>query len=242
MALSLGTTKPARDGSFVAAPSFDLETFAANFGGVTILKLKPGAVLFRQGEPADALFYLQEGHVQTTVVSRHGKEGILGIVEPGSFCGEGALLGNRFRVGTAVCLGSSVVARVERANVIRAIRQDPAIAEFFIAFALTSVVRLREKLVSQLFDSSEIRLARHLLILANCDNGRREHVIRNVDQEALAQMIGTTRSRVNYFMNKFRRLGYIDYNGNIVVHGTRLNEALREPSFPPRAARKPTAA
>jgi len=187
-------------------------------------------VLYSQGESADALYYLQDGQIQITVVSSQGKEGILGVLEPGGFCGEGCLLGNRMRVATAVCMTDCAVARLEAASVVRAIRKDPEIAELFVVVALTKVVQLREGLISQLFDSSEKRLARALLLLANYDRRRgAANVIRNIDQEGLAQMIGTTRSRVNHFMNKFRRLGYIDYDGNaIVVHASLTNVALYE--------------
>ena len=224
--------------------SFDVEAFAANYGGVTVSRLKAGTLLYRQGEPADALFYLQEGRVQTAVVSSQGKEGILGVLEPGTFCGESCLLDNRVRLLTATCIADSVVARLERANVIRAVRENPAIAEFFVAFTLTNVIRLRENLISQLFDSSEQRLARVLLVLANYGKkDGRENVIRNVDQEMLAHMVGTTRSRVNYFMNKFRKLHYVDYDDNvIVIHSSLLDVALRENTFGAPQTRTPPAA
>jgi CRP-like cAMP-binding protein len=204
---------------------FDAGAFGAKYGGVTMTTLRPGAVLFRQGETTDRLYYLQAGRIQITVLSSQGKSGILAILDSGHFCGEGSLLGNRLRVATAACLTESIVMRLERANVIRAIREDPAIAEFFLVFALTSAARLRENLISQLFDSSERRLARVLLALAHPGKvfpDNRQRLIRNVDQEALAQMIGTTRSRVNHFMNKFRDLGWIDYDSS----GIRLHPSL----------------
>jgi CRP-like cAMP-binding protein len=140
--------------------SFDVEAFAANYGGVALSRLKPGTVLYSQGEPADARYYLQDGQLQITVVSSQGKEGILGVLEPGDFCGEGGLLANRIRVATATCIADSVVARIERASAVRAIRENAEIAGFFLAFALRRVVDLRENLISQLFDSAETRLAR----------------------------------------------------------------------------------
>lgn len=215
--------------------SFDLDAFAANYGGVTVSKCREATLLYRQGEPADAMYYLQSGQIQITVVSSHGKEGILGLLEPGNWCGEGCLLGNRIRVATALCYSDSVVARLERANIVRAIRENPAIAEYFIVFALQRVVQLRENLISQLFDSSEKRLARALLVLANYGRGGgTDNVIRKVDQEGLAQMIGSTRSRVNHFMNKFRRLGYIDYQGGVIfVHSSLANVALHEDLLSP---------
>jgi CRP/FNR family transcriptional regulator, cyclic AMP receptor protein len=220
-------------GALDSETSFDVESFAANYGGVTVSRLRSGSLLYSQGEPADALYYLQHGQIQITVVSSQGKGGILSVIGPGGFCGEGCLLGNRRRVATAVCRQDSVVARLEAASVIRAVRQDPKIAELFLLVVLKKVSRLREGQISQLFDSSEKRLARALLLLAN--QGRDDgapNVVRNVDQEALAQMIGTTRSRVNVFMNKFRRLRYIDYDGNvIVVHRALSNAVLDDDSL-----------
>jgi len=211
---------------------FDVEAFAASYGGVAISRFRSGTVVYSQGEPADSLYYLQDGQLQSAVVSSQGKEGILGVLEPGDFCGEGCLLGNRIRVATVACIADSVVARLERASALRAIRENAAIAGFFLIFALRRVVDLRESLISQLFDCSEKRLARALLLLASHGRGGEpNNVIRNVDQEGLAQMIGTTRSRVNYFMNKFRRLHYIDYDGDIIiVYRSLSNTALRDDS------------
>jgi CRP/FNR family transcriptional regulator, cyclic AMP receptor protein len=200
-----------------AARSFDVEAFAAAYGGVTVSRLRSGTALYSQGEPADSMYYVVDGQIQLTVVSTQGKEGILGVLGPGGFCGEGCLIGNRLRVATAACMMDSVVARLERTNVLRAIRANPAMAELFVVIALNKVVQLRESLISHLFDSSEQRLARALLLLAGQRReGEARNIIRNVDQEGLAQMIGTTRSRVNYFMNKFRKLGYVDYEGGII--------------------------
>ena len=216
-------------GALESKDKFDAAAFGAKHGGVTLATLGPGSVLYSQGEPADALFYVQAGQIQITVVSSQGKEGILDVLDRGVFCGEGCLLGSRFRIATAACLTASRVARLERANVVRAIREDPTIAEYFLAFALTSVARLRENLISQLFDSSERRLARVLLSLAHCgrDCGKdRLCVIRNVDQEALAQMIGTTRSRVNHFMNKFRAAGWVDYDSSVIRVRSSLLDAV----------------
>lgn len=212
-------------GGLSATRTIDLDAFAADYGGVTVSKCREGTLLYRQGQPADAMYYLQSGQIQITVVSSQGKEGIIGLLDPGDWCGEGCLLGNRRRVATAACMIDSAVARLESRSVLRGIRQNPAIAEFFVGFALQRAIQLRENLISQLFDSSEKRLARALLVLAM--HGRRgaaHNVIHNVDQEGLAQMIGATRSRVNHFMNKFRRLGYIDYKGGtIYVHNSLSN-------------------
>ena len=215
--------------AFETKEPFDAASFGAKHGGVTMATLRPGSVLFRQGDPTDTLFYVQAGQIQITVLSSQGKAGILDILNSGDFCGEGSLLGNRLRVATATCRTDSLVARLERANVIRAIREDPAVAEFFLAVALSSAARLRENLISQLFDSSERRLARVLLTLAHCGRGcsdDRYCVIRNVDQEALAQMIGTTRSRVNHFMNKFRDAGWIEYDSAVIRVRAALLDAV----------------
>jgi len=220
---------PVSGRSFEGTQSFDLESFAAKFGGTTTSTVKAGTSLYRQGERADCLFYLQAGQVQLTVVSPEGKQAIIAVLNAGDFCGEGALISEKLWVSTATCLADSVVARIERANVIRAIQQDPLFAEFYLVYILNRTVRLRDSLISQLFDSSERRLARILLLLANYGTeGRKETVIGNLDQEALAQMVGTTRSRVNHFMNKFRKLGYIDYNGDIAVHSSLLNVVLQD--------------
>lgn len=229
----IGGNRSVAAGALGADQAFDVATFAKRFGGVTISPLKADAVLYSQGEPAEALFYLDSGQIEITVVSSQGKEGILAVLDAGEFCGESCILPGRTRIASAHCLADSSVARLERANVLHAIREDSAVAEFFVGIALRSVVRLRENLISQLFDSSERRLARILLVLANNgDNARRRDTIRNVDQEALSQMIGTTRSRVNHFMNKFRDAGLIDYDGTAIqVRHSLLETALRQDSF-----------
>ena len=216
-------------GTLHSGRSFDIEAFALDYGGVTFSRLRSESVLYRQGEPADSLYYLQDGQLQSTVVSSQGKEGILGLLGPGDFCGESCLLGNRSHVATIACIADSLMARIERASALRAIRQNLAIAGFFLTFALQRVVDLRENLISQLFDSSEKRLARTLVLLANHGgDGKTTDVIRNVDQEGLAQMIGTTRSRVNHFMNKFRKLHFIDYDGDVIVVYRSLHAALSD--------------
>jgi len=225
-------------GALRTTRTFDLDTFTADYGGVTVAKCRDGTLLYRQGENADAMYYLQSGQIQITVVSSQGKEGILNFVDPGGWCGEGCLLDNRQRVGTASCITDSVVARLERASVLRGIRQNPLIAEYFVGLVLQKVIEVRDSLISQLFDTSERRLARTLLVLASRGRGdAKDNVIRNVDQEGLAQMIGTTRSRVNHFMNKFRRLGHIDYDGGVIfVHSSLANIAFRDDVTPPHDA------
>jgi CRP/FNR family transcriptional regulator, cyclic AMP receptor protein len=223
MAFKSDGSSPVTEHAFETRQALDLGTFAARFGGITRHTFRSGARLFAQGEPANCLFFIQEGQVQLTVVSSHGKEAILSVLGAGDFCGESCLSDGKARGASAVCIADTVVARLERANIIRAIREDALFAEFFIVCVLKRAFQLRDNLLSQLFDSTERRLARTLLLLANHGNNSGDAVIDNLDQEALAQMIGTTRSRVNYFMNKFRRLGYIDYNGRIDVHGSLLD-------------------
>jgi len=205
---------------------FNIAAFASAYGGVTVSRYRSGALLYAQGEPADAMHYLHTGKIQITVVSSRGKEGILHILTAGDFCGEGCLVRNHIRESTALCLTDSLVARLERTSIIRALHEDPGIGELFVAFALNKVSQLRANLLSQLFDSSEQRLARALLQLANND-GQSQKVIRNIDQETLAQMIGTTRSRVNHFMNKFRKQGYVEYDGNVIF----VRNSLAEVTF-----------
>ena len=220
---------PVLGGAFESKQAIDLDAFASRYGGVSVSTLRPGTPLFSQGEPATCMFHMLSGQAQATVVSKLGKEAIIGMVEAGDFCGEGCLIGERTRIATVTCIVDSTVARLERSSIVRAVQQDPLFAEFFLVYELSRAVRLRENLISQLFDSCERRLARTLLVLANYGKEGVEPVISNLDQEALAQMIGTTRSRVNYFMNKFRKLGYIDYNGHIEVHGSLLSVVDQDP-------------
>ena len=230
-------------GAFEGKQAFDVDAFVARYGGTTRCVFRTGERLFIQEEPANRLFYIQEGQVQITVVSAQGKEAILSILGASDFCGEGCVVAGRVRSGTATCIADSLITKLDRASLIHAVRQDAAFAEFFLVRVLTRAAGLRESLLSHLFDSSEVRLARILLRLANYGTeGRKGTIIKAMDQEALAQMVGTTRSRVNYFMNKFRRLGYIDYNGAIAVNAGLLKDFLREESPDSPLAAKPTAA
>jgi CRP/FNR family transcriptional regulator, cyclic AMP receptor protein len=224
-----------------AKQKFDVDAFAKSYGGTTRLTLRSGARLYVQGEPADSLFHVQTGQIQLAVVSPVGKEAILSVLGAGDFCGESCLVADHVRAATAMCITDSVVARLERGNVIRAIREDPAFAEFFVVSVIARAFRLRDSLISQLFDSTERRLARVLLVLANYGK-EGATAIDHYDQEALAQMIGTTRSRVNHFMNKFRKLGYIDYNGHIDVHSSLLNVVLHDDPLIPAEDRKKASA
>ena len=212
------------DAADLAPGRLNLEAFGSKFGGVTRSRHKSGDLLYDQGQPADCMFYLEQGQIQLAVLSAQGKQAIIGLLDAGDFCGEACLVGDQVRASAARCSADSDVARLDGPNMVRAMQQDQRFAEFCLAYFLDRTVRLTERLVSQHFDSCELRLARILLLLANYGTeGRPTTVIRNLDQEALAQMIGTSRSRVNYFMNKFRDLGFIDYNGQIVVYSSLLN-------------------
>jgi CRP-like cAMP-binding protein len=174
--------------------------------------------------------------VQLTVVSTEGKEGVIAVLDAGAFCGEGCLIGEPIRMSAATAMTRCVVARLEKATVVRAIHEDQTFSELFLTYVLKRTARLTETLVDQLFNSSEKRLARVLLLLANYGKeGRTETVINKIDQETLAQMIGATRSRVNFFMNKFRKLGLIEYNGQIHVHSSLLSVVLHDPPFGEKA-------
>jgi len=185
--------------------------------------------VYRQGDPADAVFYIRSGKVKSTVVSEQGKEAVVAILGTGDFVGEGCLTGQPQRLGTVSAMTECVIVRITKADITRVIHDEPAFAELFIAHLLARNSRVEEDLVDQLFNSSEKRLARILLLLANFGKeGRPEPIIAKVSQETLAEMIGTTRSRVSFFMNKFRELGLIDYNGSIEVHSSLLNVVLHD--------------
>jgi CRP/FNR family transcriptional regulator, cyclic AMP receptor protein len=196
-------------------------------GGRTISKYRADQRVFSQDDRADAVFYIQTGRVKITVVSKQGKEAVVAVLGPDAFFGEGCLAGQTRRMGTAVAMTQCEIMRLEKAAIIRLLHEEPTFSEMFIARLLARTIRVEEDLVDQLFNSSEKRLARALLLLANFGKeGRPEPVIANVSQETLADMIGTTRSRVNLFMNKFRKLGFIDYNGHLEVHSSLLNVVL----------------
>lgn len=210
-------------------PPFDPTLFVAKYGGVVGCKYGAKNILYSQGDTADCVFYFQKGQAQIKVFSPQGKEAVIAVVEPGQFCGEGCLVGEPLRMWTVKTITECVVTRLEKTAIIRAIHDDVAFSEFFTLYVLKRTVRLTDDLIDHMFNSSEKRLARVLLLLANYGKeGRVETVIANVDHQTLAQMVGTTRSRVNAFMNKFRRLGYIDYNGHISIHSSLLNVVLHD--------------
>jgi CRP-like cAMP-binding protein len=210
--------------------SFDPKTFLAKVGeGRSIGSFSKDQVVFSQGDPADAVFYIQKGKVKVTVVSEQGKEAVVAILGAGDFFGEACLAGQTRRLATVAVMADSVIVRLEKAAIIRVIHIEPAFSELFIAHLLDRTIRVESDLVDQLFNSSEKRLARLLLLLANFGKERKpEPIIAKISQETLAEMIGTTRSRVSFFMNKFRQLGFIDYNGGIAVHSSLLNAVLHD--------------
>jgi CRP/FNR family cyclic AMP-dependent transcriptional regulator len=209
---------------------FDPEAFLAKVdGGVTISKYGKGQVIFSQGDSADCVFYIREGRVKIAVVSSQGKEAVVAFLKAGDFIGEGCLTGRPRRVSTARALEDCIITRLDKSTMVRMLHDEADFSERFTAHLLARTIRVEEDLVDQLFNSSEKRLARALLLLANFGkDGKREPVIAKVSQETLADMIGTTRSRVSHFMNKFRQLGYIDYNGRLEVHTSLLDAVLHE--------------
>lgn len=209
---------------------FDPKAFLAKVGdGRSIIKYPKDQSIFSQGDPADAVFYVQKGKVKVTVVSAQGKEAVVAILGPDNFFGEGCLAAQPRRIATVTTMIDSTIMRLEKAAVIRLIHDEPAFSEMLIAHLLARTIRVEEDLVDQLFNSSEKRLARLLLLLANFGkDGRPEPVIAKISQATLADMVGTTRARVSFFMNKFRKLGFIDYNGGIRVHSSLLNMLLHD--------------
>ena len=210
--------------------SFNPKTFLAKVGeGRSIRTYRKNELVFSQGDPADEVFYIQKGKVKVTVISEQGKEAVVAILEDDEFFGEGCLAGQMRRISTVAALTESVIARLEKAAIVRVIHQEPAFSEMFIAHILGRTIRVEADLVDQLFNSSEKRLARLLLLLANFGKeGKPEPIIAKISQETLAEMIGTTRSRVSFFMNKFRKLVFIHYNGGIEVHSSLLNAVLHD--------------
>ena len=209
---------------------FDPKVYLATVnGGRSISKYRVNQKVFSQGSSADAVFYIQKGKVKITVVSEQGKEAIVAVMGPDEFCGEGCLNGQPVRLATATAMMECEIMRLEKAAMIRVLHEEPAFSEMFVTHLLARTIRVEADLVDQLFNSSEKRLARALLLLANFGKeGEPEPILAKISQETLAEMIGTTRSRVSAFMNKFRELGLIDYNGHIEVHRSLLNVVLHE--------------
>jgi CRP/FNR family transcriptional regulator, cyclic AMP receptor protein len=211
-------------------PPFNVETFLNTVnGGRTVSTYQKNQTVFSQGDPADAVFYIQEGEVKVNVVSEQGKEAVVAIHGKKEFFGEGCLTGQPLRLATVAAMTECVIMRIDKAAIVRVIHDEPTFSEMFMTYVLARNARVEADLVDQLFNSSEKRLARLLLLMANFGKeGRPEPVIAKISQETLAEMIGTTRSRVSAFMNKFRKLGFIEYNGHLEVHTSLLNMVLHE--------------
>jgi CRP/FNR family transcriptional regulator, cyclic AMP receptor protein len=197
--------------------------------GRTISRYRKHQAIFTQGDAADCVFYVRKGRVKITVLSERGKEAVVAIFGANEFCGEGCLTGQTRRISTAQAMTDCEIMRLEKQAVLNALHDEPGFSQMFVGYLLARTIRVEEDLVDQLFNSSEKRLARALLLLANFGKeGRPEPIIANVTQETLAEMIGTTRSRVSFFMNKFRKLGFISYKGKIEVHSSLLNIVLHD--------------
>jgi CRP-like cAMP-binding protein len=210
--------------------AFDAKAFLAKVGeGKTILNYRTSQNVYSQGDVADTIYYIQKGKVKCLVTSDQGKEAVVGIFEPEQFFGEGCLNGHSSRTATTVTMEECVITSITKSSMIKLLHSEPAISELFMAYILTRNGRIEEDLIDQLFNSSEKRLARLLLLLANFGkDGSPQTIKPNISQETLAEMIGTTRGRVSFFMNKFRRLGFISYNGNVEVNSSLLNAVLYE--------------
>jgi CRP-like cAMP-binding protein len=209
---------------------FNPQQFLAQVGeGKTTLTCPKKRILFSQGDAADAVFYIQMGKIKMTVISSQGNEAIVALLEPGAFFGEGCLAGQVVCLGTAAAAETSTVVRIDKQAMIRVLHDEPIFSELFLTYLLTRNIRIQEDLVDQLFNSSEKRLARVLLLMAHFGKeGKSDAIIPKISQEALAEMIGTSRSRVSFFMNKFRKLGFLDYNGSVHVHSSLLNVVLHD--------------
>ena len=209
---------------------FDPKYFLAKVGaGKQVLEFHKNQHVFEQGDVADTVFYIQKGKVKLTVMSEQGKEAVVAILGPGQFFGEGCMNGHKLCISTTTVMEDSVITSITKKAMLAALHDEPKFSEMFMAYLLTRNSRIEEDLIDQLFNSSERRLARMLLLLANFGKaGSPQLISPNISQETLAEMVGTTRSRVSHFMNKFRKLGLIDYNGHIEVHNSLLSAVLHE--------------
>jgi len=211
-------------------PRFNPKNFLAKVSnGKSRLTFPKRQIIFSQGDAADAVFYIHEGQIKLSTVSQEGKEAVIAILDRGNFLGEGCLAGQLVCMTTATSLENSTLVRIDKQAMIDTLHNEPAFSEQFLAYVLARNIRIQEDLVDQLFNSSEKRLARVLLLMAHFGKeGKSEAIIPKVSQEVLAEMIGTTRSRVSFFMNKFRQLGFLDYNGGFHVHSSLLNIVLHD--------------
>jgi CRP/FNR family transcriptional regulator, cyclic AMP receptor protein len=209
---------------------FDPRAFLGRIGaGITVEKYPKNQKIFSQGDVADAVFFVQKGKVKITVLSEHGKEAVVGIIGEGQFFGEGCLEGAEIRSATSQAMEDCLITSISKSAMLALLGQEPKFSSFFITYLLSRNSRIEDDLIDQLFNSSERRLARLLLLLANFGKeGGGEPIAVTLSQETLAEMIGTTRSRVSFFMNKFRKKGFIDYNGKIEVHRALLDAVLHE--------------
>ena len=213
-----------------AKTPFNAQIFLAKVGaGKSILELDKGQNVYEQGDAADTVYYIQKGKIKITVLSDQGKEAVVGVLEPSQFFGEGCMNGHRLRISTATTLEHCVITAITKSAMIATLHEEPIFSELFTAYLLTRNNRVEADLIDQLFNSSERRLARMLLLLANFGKERGPQPISpNISQETLAEMIGTTRARVSFFMNKFRKLGLISYNGHIEVNSSLLTAVLHD--------------
>jgi len=218
--------------------AFEPKEFLANVGeGKTILEFREDEIIFAQGDVANSVFYIQNGRVKVVVISEQGKEAVVGILGPGQFFGEGCMNGHSLRIATTTAMENCLITAIAKPAMLAALQDEPKFSELFMSYLLTRNSRIEEDLIDQLFNSSEKRLARLLLLLANFGKeGSPQPITPNISQETLAEMIGTTRSRVSFFMNKFRKLGFISYNGKIEVNSSLLNAVLYDK---PEIAREP---
>lgn len=216
---------------------FESKAFLTSVGtGRSSTTYRPKEIVFRQGAAADAVYYIQKGKIRISVVSKQGKEAIIAQLGPGEFFGEGCLAGQALHIASAAAMGASTIARIEKDTMIRVLREQPNLAETFMAFLLSRNIQVQADLVDQLFNSSERRLARLLLLLANFGKeGKLDTVIPKISQETLASQVGTTRARINFFMNKFRKLGFVEYDsgsqpdgGGLKVHSSLLNVIVHD--------------
>jgi CRP/FNR family transcriptional regulator, cyclic AMP receptor protein len=218
--------KPAK----AVSEAFDPKVFLGKVGaGTAVLEFHKNQNVFKQGDLADTVFYIQKGRIKLTVLSEQGKEAVVAILEPGQFFCEGCMNGHKLRISTTTAMENCVITSITKDAMIAAIHDEPKFSEMFMTYLLTRNSRIEEDLIDQLFNSSERRLARLLLLLANFGKeGSPQPISPNISQETLAEMVGTTRSRVSHFMNKFRKLGLISYNGHIEVHSSMLSAVLHE--------------
>ena len=209
---------------------FSVEVFLSTLDGErSVSEYRKHQKVFSQGDAADAVYYVQQGQVKVCVVSERGKEAVVALHGKGDFFGEGCLTGQPLRLATVAAMTHSVITRIDKAAIVRVLKDEPKFSEMFLSYILARNARVEEDLVDQLFNSSEKRLARVLLLMANFGKeGRQEPVLAKISQETLAEMVGTTRSRVSYFMNKFRKLGFIEYNGTLEIHNSLLNVVLHD--------------